>query len=443
MGKYALLIGVGEYGKGLSPLPAAANDVAALKEVLENPNKGGVDEVKLLVNPAHDEMRREIDLWLQKRSRTDLSVLFFSGHGLKDARRNLHFAACNTENELILSTAVPASFVRECIRNSKSKYQVLILDCCFSGAFGDLVARDAGEVNLQEQLGAEGHVVLASTSWTDYSFEEKGASLSIYTRYLIEGISSGAADANGDGVITVDELHRYAERKVQETSPVMNPKIITLKDEGYGIQIACAPQNDPILRYRQVVEKWVTSAQLSSVVEGILDTYRQEYSVSELDARAVENEVLKPYKESERKKQKYQSILVSCLKEKRLVKLRTLEELLAFRVRLQLKPEDAVLVEREVLSGQTLKDIYNTERVRKQQTNTTTLQRAAETAHKRSQREQEAPERRADVSKFTTTRPARILHRSVPTQHIQVPPEPQVRSNIRSQSGKISRKPIL
>ena len=246
MGKYALLIGVGEYGEGLQPLPAAPNDVAALKDVLQNPLMGGFDEVKPVINPTQAKMAREIELWFQGRELHDLIVLFFSGHGVKDERRDLYFAARNTEKQrdrLVRSTATSARFVNDCIRSCKAKYQVIILDCCFSGAFGDMIARDDGDINLQDQLGAEGRVVLTSTSAVDYSFEEKGAKLSIYTGFLVEGIASGAADGNGDGVITPEELHHYAGRKVEAESPAMSPKIITLKDEGYRIQSsAIAPR---------------------------------------------------------------------------------------------------------------------------------------------------------------------------------------------------------
>jgi hypothetical protein len=248
MGKYALLIGVDTYGEGLQHLPAASKDVAALREVLLNPQMGGFDEAKPLINPMQPEMAREIELWFQDRQPEDLVLLFFSGHGVKDDRRDLYFAAANTEkrrDRLLTSTAIPARFLRDRILACKAKHQVLILDCCFSGAFGDWVARDDGEISLKEQLGAEGHVVLTSTSAVDYSFEEKGGDLSIYTRYLVEGIVTGAADEDRDGVITVDELHRYAERKVKQTSPIMSPNMITLKGEGFRIRIARSPLDDP------------------------------------------------------------------------------------------------------------------------------------------------------------------------------------------------------
>ncbi|MEA5462981.1 caspase, EACC1-associated type [Leptothoe sp. PORK10 BA2] len=364
MGKYALLIGVGEYGKGLTTLPAAPRDVAAFAEVLRDPQMGGFDEVKPIVNPRQAEMAREIELWFQGRGPEDLVLLFFSGHGIKDERRELYFATHNTEKQrdlLVRSTAISAHFVNDCIRSCKAKYQVVILDCCFSGAFGNAVARDDGEVNLQDQLGAEGRVVLTSTSEVDYSYEEKGAELSIYTRYLVEGITSGIADEDSDGVITVEELHRYAERKVKAISPAMSPKIITLKDEGYRIQLACSPQHDPKLKYRKEAEKRAKEGRFSIPARKLLNSLRQELEISDADADVIEVEVLKPYQNYQRKLQEYDSVLRECLEAEEL-NSRNVQDLMDFWKHLSLNSEDVVSVERKALDGYSLAEYIEVER---------------------------------------------------------------------------------
>lgn len=151
---------------------------------------------------------------------------------------------------------MPARFVQEIMGNSRSRRQVMILDCCFSGAFDPaLNTTDDGSVNLQE-LGAEGRVVLTSSSSTEYSFEQLGSELSIYTRFLVEGIETGAADRDNDGKVSVRELHEYATKKVQETAPKMNPKIIVLKDEGFDVVFAKAQITDPKLKYRKAAERY-------------------------------------------------------------------------------------------------------------------------------------------------------------------------------------------
>ncbi|MEA5479353.1 caspase family protein [Pseudanabaena galeata UHCC 0370] len=275
MAKVALLIGVSEYEVGLNPLPAAAKDVVALERILKDSEMGEFDEVKILTNPEPQTMQYEVETLFSGRSKDDLVLLFFSGHGIKDDNNNLYFATRITrksaKGDLIRSTAVPARFVHEVMNNSRAKRQAIILDCCFSGAFDpSLQSKDDGSVDLQGQLGAEGRVVLTSSSSTQYSFEQQDSDLSLYTRYLIEGIESGAGDLDEDGKISVQELHEYASSKVRETAPSMTPKLIILKDMGFEIVLAKAKVTDPKLRYRRQVARYSRRGSISIIGRTIL-----------------------------------------------------------------------------------------------------------------------------------------------------------------------------
>jgi uncharacterized caspase-like protein len=245
------LIGVSEYEPGFTPLPAATKDVEAMRRILENPELGGFDEVKALLNPDPVKMSEEIQAAFSSSRKTqDLVLLFFSGHGVRDERGNFYLATRITRKtqrgELVKGTAVAARFVHDIMNDCRSKRQVVILDCCYSGAFADgLLAKDDGSIDIRNQLGGEGRAVLASSTSTQYSFEQKGEELSIYTRYLTEGIETGAADRDNDGMVSVDELHEYAKEKVQKAVPAMKPEIITLSKQGYKIWLAKAPIKAP------------------------------------------------------------------------------------------------------------------------------------------------------------------------------------------------------
>ena len=137
MARVALLIGTGDYTEGLKALPAAPKDVDAIATVLRDPEMGEFDQVQTLINQPHATIAETIETWFGTRQKDDLALLYLSGHGVKDDRSDLYFAACNTrkrKEELVRSTAVSASFVRDRIRDSKAKCQIIILDCCFSGA---------------------------------------------------------------------------------------------------------------------------------------------------------------------------------------------------------------------------------------------------------------------------------------------------------------------
>ncbi|NES87358.1 MAG: CHAT domain-containing protein [Moorea sp. SIO1G6] len=243
--KRALLIGVSKYGKGLKPLPGATKDLEEIKGILDSPQLGNFVDVKALSNPNRQEMEEAIEELFASSTKDDMVLLFFSGHGVKDSSNQLYLTTRitrkNSQGELVRTTAVSARAIHNIMNGSRSKRQVVILDCCFSAAFRKgLLVKDDRSVDLQNQLGGEGRAILASS--TDYSFSQLDKQLSIYTQYLVQGIETGEADLNGDRVISLDELHEYIENKIRETLPVMTPKIYT-DQEGSKIQIANAPRD--------------------------------------------------------------------------------------------------------------------------------------------------------------------------------------------------------
>jgi uncharacterized caspase-like protein len=317
MAKVALLIGVGEYlpSSGLQNLAAAARDVAAMRDVLVQPEIGGFAEadVTVLLNPEPQQTRMALNQLFVGRKRDDLLVFYFSGHGWVDNSGNFYFTSPQTDKKLLDATAISASFVHglmEARGSGHSERQVVILDCCFSGAFAKDMKAKGEAVNLQPQLGGKGRAVLTSSSATEYSFEQKEAELSVYTQYVVEGLRTGIADGDGDGWISVDELHGFAQGKVREVAPAMQPKIYAV-EEGYKIRLAQAPVGDPRLEYRKEVEILAEQRQgsLSTIVLMALETKQRQWGLDEDVASTIRQEVLRPYKEFAAKLQTYHQAL--------------------------------------------------------------------------------------------------------------------------------------
>lgn len=70
-----------------------------------------------------------------------------------------------------------------------------------------------------KQLGGQGRIVITSSTSTQSFVEHTGAENSTYTHYLVEGIEIRIADLDNDGVISIEELHEYANRKVRKATP--------------------------------------------------------------------------------------------------------------------------------------------------------------------------------------------------------------------------------
>jgi tetratricopeptide (TPR) repeat protein len=298
MAKVALLIGTSAYEAGLHPLPAAAKDVEAMQQVLQHPDTGGFagSDITVLKDADRQHMEEAIEQLFADRQKDDLVVFYFSGHGIKDDTGKLYLATRTTRKnprgQLMRSSAVSASFVQDNMSRSRSKRQVVILDSCFSGAFAEgLSAKDDGTVNIREQLGGEGRAVLTSSSATEYSFDEKGSDLSIYTRYLIEGMTTGAADLDDDGAVSIDELHQYASAKVREIQPAMKPELYAIR-EGFKIRLTKVPPGDPTQKYRNEVRRYMSRGEVSFVGRKTLDALRNRLGLSAVDATAIEDEML-------------------------------------------------------------------------------------------------------------------------------------------------------
>jgi formylglycine-generating enzyme required for sulfatase activity/uncharacterized caspase-like protein len=360
--KVALLIGVSEYQPGLNPLPGSVLDVDALREVLVHPEMGDFAEtdVFILKNPQRQEMEDQIYRLFANRSRDDLLLFYFSGHGVKDDRGQLYLANCNTRKDngqLVDSTAVATTYLQNKINSSKSQRQVIILDCCFSGAIAQgMTIKDDGVVDVNAYLGGKGRAILTSSTATEYSFgsettEETG--LSVYTRYLIEGIKTGAADTDDDGYIGVDELHEYAARCVKEAAPAMTPKFYPV-EEGYKIILAKSPKDDPVLKYRKEVHRKVEQGQgrLSSFAERMLINKQNEWGISAEIAKQIRDEVLQPYREYERKLAEYEQALRESVKagEIQYPFSPSIEaDLQEYRQYLKLKESDIIAIEAKIL----------------------------------------------------------------------------------------------
>ncbi|MFD4507086.1 caspase family protein [Streptomyces sp. NPDC058457] len=227
--RLALLIATYDYqDTGLRQLTAPAHDADGLAAVLRDPAIAGF-EVTTLVNEPHHVVGRAIGDFYRDRRRDDLTLLYFTGHGLKDDTGRLYLAMTDTHRDSLLFTALSAEQIDQAMEGCVSRQKVLILDCCYSGAFpaGRLAKADTA-VHALERFQGRGRTVLTASDATQYSFEGNQphgeAAQSVFTRYLVAGLRDGSADLDGDGDITVDELYSYVHDRVVEEMPQQRPK---------------------------------------------------------------------------------------------------------------------------------------------------------------------------------------------------------------------------
>ena len=251
--KLALVVGCSEYeDSGFALLDTPDADVQALVKVLRNPEIGSFDEVTALLDQPEPIVRREVARFFAGKKRDDLLLLYFSGHGVRDDQGDLYLAVKDTERGLLSATAIPAAFITARMDSSRSRRQVLILDCCHSGAFArgtkGAPGASVGTAAAFEGSGY-GRWVLTATDTTQFAWEGDQvigeAENSVFTHYLIQGLQTGEADANGDGRITLDELYDYVYERVVAMTPRQTPGKWAYKQRG---EMVIARNPHPVVR---------------------------------------------------------------------------------------------------------------------------------------------------------------------------------------------------
>jgi len=95
--------------------------------------KGNLDVETSLNEPTYVVLQR-IDKICINGKKDDSLLLYFFEHGWKEFGGALHLITYNTKHELYRSTGICANFINDLMQTSNSRRQVLILDCCSSGA---------------------------------------------------------------------------------------------------------------------------------------------------------------------------------------------------------------------------------------------------------------------------------------------------------------------
>lgn len=235
--RQALLIATSKYrDPSLSRLRAPGHDVKDLANVLSNPLIGGFD-VQTLIDSPRATLLEEIEGFCADRRLDDQLLIYLSCHGVLDDRGRLYYAATDTRRDRLAATAIEAGWLNDRFEDSRARSQIVILDCCHSGAFAR-GAKGAPDLDLEHRFKPRGHgrVVLTASKATEYSFEGNQATgpeiRSVFTRAIVDGLRTGDADLDQDGAITASEAYQFTYEKVRALESRQTPGIWVYGAEG-------------------------------------------------------------------------------------------------------------------------------------------------------------------------------------------------------------------
>ncbi|RKR90543.1 caspase domain-containing protein [Micromonospora pisi] len=212
MGRHALLLGTAVHhaDRQLQPLPSVRQDLTQLKTLLDS--SGGFDTVDDGLDLPAAHLRQAIEEFYGARRTGDLALLYYSGHGvLHDDQQSLFLAATDTVVGQPHTTAFDVDgTLRHLLNITKASQKVVLLDCCFSGAF---TARHRFRGGVREEprraKRERGTVILTSSNHMKSSKAQDSNRPSVFTEVLLDGLRGAAAGTADDGWITTNDLSRY------------------------------------------------------------------------------------------------------------------------------------------------------------------------------------------------------------------------------------------
>ena len=235
MARHALLIGVSEFAdERLARLNAPTNDVMALRGILQDSSRGSFDGVELSLNEDFLAVRDHLSNFFNDRAPDDVLLIYYSGHGILGRGNRLFLATGGSNLDTPFTRSISAQEIRDFIEYSRAQRQIVVLDCCHSGAFAEhakAAVPPPAVTRATFSSSDAGTYVLTAADTLQFAWDgtelragnEAAAGFSQFTSWLVEGLEKGEA-APDDEQITMDALYRYLSRRARSEGSAATPQ---------------------------------------------------------------------------------------------------------------------------------------------------------------------------------------------------------------------------
>lgn len=199
MAKLALLVGIDDYST--SPLSGCVNDATRLHDLLHRHHDDTPNfECKKLVAPGDQVTRVTLKKAVEDlfKHQADVALFFFAGHGTAN---NLG-GYLVTQDAQNYDEGLSMTDVLTMANCSPARERIIILDCCHSGAMGQLPPIDNDTATIKEGVS-----ILSACRESEVSMEKDGGGL--FTSLVCDALRGGAADVCGK--VTTAGIYAYAD----------------------------------------------------------------------------------------------------------------------------------------------------------------------------------------------------------------------------------------
>jgi uncharacterized caspase-like protein len=164
---------------------------------------------------------------------------YFSGHGAPDAAGGTPYIVPSDGDPKDLdATAIPMKDVFAKLGASKAREVLAVVDSCFSGAGGRSVLPPGARpiVRIREEAAPAQLALFSASSGAEISGPTSSGNGGLFTKVVLDGLGTGAADINGDGQVSLQELSTWVtprvSREAKKDNRDQNPSLTVGKGLG-------------------------------------------------------------------------------------------------------------------------------------------------------------------------------------------------------------------
>jgi len=266
--RYAFITGINRYGKNIPPLGSAVRDAQAIARILADIHGYEVD-LHIDEDATLEKLRALFNGLPGRVSEDDRVVIYFAGHGIAETGGDGdvegprgYFVPQDADRDN-LQSFLPMAEVQQALDQLKCKHVLILLDCCFAGAFkwtktraiaGRPIKKKLTKERYERYLRDPARQVITSASSNETALDvvsgkvlgtrDVGEGHSPFALALISALRESAADVGfdgrkGDGVTTAAELHLYIESVMAQAESglgraMQRPMLWQIDNRGQG-----------------------------------------------------------------------------------------------------------------------------------------------------------------------------------------------------------------
>lgn len=221
--RHGLVVGIEQYRDTRLNLRCAAADAKAIHGLMTDPDCGMFpkDNVQLLLNEdaTREGIWRALSALRRSAGESDTVWVYYAGHAAPE-ESSLYWVTYDTDVDDLYGTGLSNDQISKALNDIRAGRLLVLLDCCHAAATAAQKNPTRAVLTAEEVFACykgKGRITVSASDGKEKSVELGEVGHGAFTYFLEKGLR-GEADADGDGVVTADELWQYLHAKVTDAS---------------------------------------------------------------------------------------------------------------------------------------------------------------------------------------------------------------------------------